>query len=110
MIAPLFLFQRSRQQGIARLFPDVDVGALMLLGMVGYLSGVVQAPITAFVIVTELTNNRAMLMPLMLTALIAHGTARLICPDGIYHALARNLLSAAYVPRAPEADRAAQTS
>jgi H+/Cl- antiporter ClcA len=95
---------------IARLFPDVDVGALMLLGMVGYLSGVVQAPITAFVIVTELTNNRAMLMPLMLTALIAHGTARLICPDGIYHALARNLLSAVYVSRAPEADRSAQTS
>jgi H+/Cl- antiporter ClcA len=88
---------------IARLFPNVDVGALMLLGMVGYLAGVVQAPITAFVIVTELTNNRAMLMPVMLTALIAHGTARLICPDGIYHALARNLLSTAYVPRPPEA-------
>jgi chloride channel protein, CIC family len=84
---------------IARLFPAVDIGVLMLLGMVAYLAGVVQAPITAFVIVTELTNNRAMLMPLMLTALIAHGTARLICPDGIYHALARNLLSAAYVPK-----------
>jgi H+/Cl- antiporter ClcA len=90
---------------IARLFPDVDIGALMLLGMVGYLAGVVQAPITAFVIVTELTNNRAMLMPLMLTALIAHGTARLICPDGIYHALARNLLSAAQLSTAAEADQ-----
>ena len=90
---------------IARLFPDVDVGALMLLGMVAYLAGVVQAPITAFVIVTELTNNRAMLMPLMLTALIAHGTARLMCPDGIYHALARNLLSAAQISRAAEAGR-----
>ncbi len=78
---------------IARLFSDVDIGAMMLLGMVGYLAGVVQAPITAFVIVTELTNNRAMLMPLMVTALIGYGTARLICPDGIYHALARQLLS-----------------
>ncbi len=78
---------------IARLFSSVDIGAMMLLGMVAYLTGVVQAPITAFVIVTELTNNRAMLMPLMVTALIAYGTARLICPDGIYHALARNMIA-----------------
>jgi len=78
---------------IAQLFSNVDVGAMMLLGMVAYLAGVVQAPITAFVIVTELTNDRGMLMPLMLTALIAHGTARLVCPDGIYHALARRFLT-----------------
>jgi H+/Cl- antiporter ClcA len=78
---------------VARLFSSVDVGAMILLGMVAYLSGVVQAPITAFVIVTELTNDRAMLMPLMLAALIAHGTARLVCPDGVYHALARRFLA-----------------
>ena len=77
---------------IARLFASIDVGAVMLLGMVGYLAGVVQAPITAFVIVTELTNDHAMLMPLMVTALIAHGTSRLVCRDGIYHALARNFV------------------
>ncbi|HVY65511.1 MAG TPA: chloride channel protein [Gammaproteobacteria bacterium] len=79
---------------VARLFPSADVGAIILLGMVAYLAGVVQAPITAFVIVTELTNDRAMLMPLMLTALIAYGTARLVCRDGIYHALARRFLAA----------------
>jgi H+/Cl- antiporter ClcA len=84
---------------IARLFSTVDVGAMILLGMVAYLAGVVQAPITAFVIVTELTNDRAMLMPLMLTALIAYGTARLVCPEGVYHALARRFLGAE-APRA----------
>jgi len=78
---------------VARLFSGIDVGAMMLLGMVAYLTGVVQAPITAFVIVTELTNNRAMLMPLMLTALLAYGSARVVSPDGIYHALARNVLA-----------------
>jgi H+/Cl- antiporter ClcA len=72
--------------------PSLAIGAGLLLGMVAYLAGVVQAPITAFVIVTELTNNRAMLMPLMVTSLIGYGTARLVCPDGIYHALARQLL------------------
>jgi len=88
---------------ISALFSNVDIGAMMLLGMVAYLAGVVQAPITAFVIVTELTNNRAMLMPLMLAALIAHGTARLVSPDGIYHALARILLARATQERAASA-------
>ncbi len=78
---------------LARLFSGVDMGAMMLLGMVAYLTGVVQAPITAFVIVTELTNNRAMLTPLMVAALIAYGTARLVSPDGVYHGLARHLLA-----------------
>jgi H+/Cl- antiporter ClcA len=81
----------------ARLFSGVDVGAMMLLGMVAYLTGVVRAPITAFVIVTELTNDRAMLMPLMLTALFAYAAGRLVCRDGIYHALARQVLSGTVV-------------
>jgi H+/Cl- antiporter ClcA len=77
---------------IAPWFPSSSVGLLMLLGMVGYLAGVVQAPMTAFVIVTEMTNDHAMLMPLMAAALLAHASSRLVCPEGLYHALARNFL------------------
>jgi H+/Cl- antiporter ClcA len=71
------------------LFPTISVGLMMLLGMVAYLSGVVQAPMTAFIIVTEMTNDHAMLIPLMAAAFIAHGASRLICREGIYHTLAR---------------------
>ena len=60
----------------------------MLLGMVSYFAGVVQAPITAFVIVIEMSDNHAMVVPLMAAALIAYATSRLVCPEGIYHALA----------------------
>jgi H+/Cl- antiporter ClcA len=76
----------------APVFPAVDLGPVMLIGMVAYLAGVVQAPITAFVIVTEMTNDHTMLMPLMAAALIAHATSRQVCREGIYHALARILL------------------
>ena len=76
--------------GIAPYFPGVPVGAIVLLGMVSYFTGVVQAPITAFVIVTEMTNDHAMLVPLMAAAFIAHGISRLICKEGVYHALAVN--------------------
>ena len=59
---------------IASFFHDAPLGAIMLLGMVSYFAGVVQAPITAFVIVTEMTDNHAMVVPLMAAALIAHAT------------------------------------
>ena len=60
--------------------------------MVAYLTGVTQAPITAFVIVAEMTNDHAMVVPLMLAALIAQAVSRQISPEGFYHTLARNFL------------------
>ncbi len=73
---------------LAPLLPSVPHGAIILLGMVGYFAGVVQAPITAFVIVLEMTGDDAMAVPLMATAVIAYGASKLICPKPIYHALA----------------------
>lgn len=86
---------------IASFFHDAPLGAIMLLGMVSYFAGVVQAPITAFVIVTEMTENHGMVVPLMAAALIAHATSRLICEEGIYHALAKGFIERATV--SPEA-------
>jgi len=79
---------------IALLFPNAPLGAIMLLGMVAYFAGVVRAPITAFAIVTEMTDNHAMVVPLMTAALIANATSGLVCPEGIYHALAKGFLAA----------------
>jgi H+/Cl- antiporter ClcA len=45
-----------------------------------------------FVIVTEMSNHHLMVIPLMAAALIAHTASRLVCREGIYHALARGLL------------------
>ena len=82
---------------VAQLFHDAPLGAIMLLGMVSYFAGVVQAPITAFVIVTEMTDNHGMVVPLMTAALIAHFVSRLICEEGIYHALAKGFIERATV-------------
>jgi H+/Cl- antiporter ClcA len=67
------------------------VALVMSIGMVAYLAGVVQAPMTSFIIVTEMTNDHQMLIPLMCAAFLAHWVSRLLCPEGIYHMLARNL-------------------
>jgi H+/Cl- antiporter ClcA len=82
---------------VAALFRDAPLAPIMLLGMVSYFAGVVQAPITAFVIVTEMTDNHAMVVPLMAASLIAYGTSRLICEEGIYHALAKGFVAKAEV-------------
>ena len=71
---------------------DVPMGALVLIGMTAYLTGVLQAPITSFVIVTEMTQNHAMVIPLMLAALIADAMSKLVCRGGLYHTLAEVLV------------------
>ncbi len=68
-------------------FQSVPLGALALIGMASYLAGVVQTPITSFVIVSEMTQDHAMVIPLMVAALIADGVSKFVCEDGLYHAL-----------------------
>ncbi|WP_319497678.1 chloride channel protein [uncultured Cohaesibacter sp.] len=70
---------------LAGLFPKVPVGAIVLLGMVSYFTGVVQAPITSFVIVMEMTDNHQMMLPLMACALIANASSKVFCKEGVYH-------------------------
>ena len=76
------------------MFHNIPIGALALMGMVAYLTGVVQTPITSFVIVSEMTQDHGMVIPLMLTALIADATSKLVCPKGLYHGLAKTYLPA----------------
>ncbi|KRP88149.1 H+/Cl- antiporter ClcA [Bradyrhizobium sp. USDA 4503] len=95
IFAPSLAVGAGLGSNIAPLFHGAPLSAIMLLGMVSYFAGVVQAPITAFVIVTEMTDNHAMVVPLMTAALIAHASSRLICKEGVYHALAKGFVERA---------------
>lgn len=66
---------------------------MVMLGMVGYFAGVVQSPLTAFIIVMEMTNNQEMSLALITTSYIAYGVSHLVCPQPIYHALSQAFLS-----------------
>ncbi len=77
---------------LANWLPIAPVATMVLLGMVGYFCGVVQSPITAFVIVMEMTNDNAMMLPLMATSLVAYAASRFVCPIPIYHSLAQVFL------------------
>lgn len=78
---------------VAQLMHSQATGAIVLLGMTAYFAGVVQAPITAFVIIEEMSGNSAMVIPLMMAAVIGYGVSRLFQRESIYHALARHFLA-----------------
>lgn len=71
--------------------------ALIALGMVGFLAGATQTPITAFIIVMEMVDGHTMVLSLMACALLASGLSRLVSPS-LYSQLAAHMLKAREVP------------
>ena len=90
IFAPSLAVGAGIGSAVAQWFTPELLTASIMLGMVGYFSGVVQTPITAFVIVLEMTDNPHMLLPMIATALIAFGISRQLCPTPIYRALSES--------------------
>jgi H+/Cl- antiporter ClcA len=78
---------------LSLLFPASPSGAIVLLGMVAYFVGVVRAPLTAVIIISETTASRGLLIPLFAAALIADAVSTLVCREKLYHGLARSFLA-----------------
>ena len=76
-------------QTVSWIIPGVPTTTIFLLMMAAYFSAVVQAPLTAFVIVLEMTTDTNVALPLILVTLIAAAISRVICPTPLYHALSR---------------------
>ncbi|WP_097135724.1 chloride channel protein [Rhizobium subbaraonis] len=72
-----------------------NVGLGALLGMAGYFAGVVQAPMTAFVIILEMTGNHDNVIALMTASMLGYLTSRLISREPLYHGLSRNFIAEA---------------
>ncbi|MDY0881799.1 chloride channel protein [Dongia soli] len=70
------------------LSPD-DLRAIMLLAMAAYFAAVVQSPLTAFVIVNEMTVSNALLVPLLTATFLAAGISAMLTREPLYHALSR---------------------
>lgn len=68
------------------------VQGIILLWVVAYFSGVVQSPLTAFIILIEMTGAIAFTVPLGLASILAYEASRRVCPVSLYEALAENFL------------------
>ncbi|OIQ70871.1 H(+)/Cl(-) exchange transporter ClcA [mine drainage metagenome] len=70
--------------------------------MAGYFAGVVQAPMTAFVIIVEMTGSHDNVVPIMAASMIGYGVSRVVSPHPLYHALSRLWLADAIRKRRAE--------
>ncbi len=92
IFAPALATGAALGADMASWFSSTPAEAIVILGMLAYFTGVVQTPITAFVIIMEMTHNQTMLLPLIATAWIANSVSKIVCPEAIYRALAKNYL------------------
>jgi len=87
LLAPSLSVGAGFGQFIADILGQASAVPFAILGMCGYLAGVTQAPLTALVIVMEMTSQHAMVLPLMVTAALATAISKLITPP-LYQSLA----------------------
>lgn len=74
---------------------DTSISLAAVLGMAGYFAGVVQAPMTAFVIILEMTGNHEAAIPLMAVSMLGYLTSRILSREPLYHGLSRVFIAAA---------------
>jgi len=67
--------------------PAVQPGAFALVGMGAVFAGIVRAPVTSIVIIFEMTNNYAIILPLMVANITSYVLSTKLSPRSIYDAL-----------------------
>jgi len=93
------------------LLPDVDPQAGALLGMGAYLAGVTRSPLTASVIVLELTHSPDLAIPMLAATLMAAAISGWVSPVSLYHALAKQITDKLHAAASSSTEPAArQTS
>ena len=71
---------------LATLLPSWHLapGALALVGMAGLVAGATHAPLTAIMMVFEMSGDYGLILPVMLTSVLAYVVARRLHPENIY--------------------------
>jgi len=69
---------------------SAPVGGYALLGMGGMMAGVTRAPFLAVIMIFELTQNTAVLLPMMVVSVLAIATAQVLQKDSMYIASLRS--------------------
>jgi CIC family chloride channel protein len=65
----------------------VTPGAFALVGMGAVFVGIIRTPMTSIFIIFEMTNDYALILPLMLANMTSYALARYLEPDNVYEAI-----------------------
>lgn len=69
---------------LSHFFGSDHANLMVLLGMIGFLTGVTRTPFTSFILVLEMTDRHSAIFPMMLAALCAHWVSNLIDKRSFY--------------------------
>lgn len=89
IFAPALSVGAGLGQLLSDVFPHSPPGAVVLLATTAYFTGVVRSPLTAVIIMMEMTSDRGLILPLFASALVADWASAQICPRKLYHALSQ---------------------
>ena len=87
IFAPTLAIGAGIGNDVSMLWSSVAHPAIVAVGMVAFLAAVTQAPITAFIIVMEMTDGHSMVLSLIAAALAASRLSSFVSPP-LYHSLA----------------------
>jgi chloride channel protein, CIC family len=73
---------------VAKLCHFANYKACALVGMVAFFSGVIQAPLTAVIIIMEMTDDHILIIPFMIAAFLARRIGKELMPVPLYRFLA----------------------
>lgn len=75
-----------------QIFDPLHVNSFIILGMAGYLTAIVRAPLTSVILIFEMTGNMEYLLPLTLICLISYALPNYLNSLPIYEYLLERLL------------------
>ncbi len=78
VFAPALAVGASFGSWVSSWVPGLNGVLLSLLGMIAVLTGLTRTPFTSFVLILEMTDRHSAIFPMMLTAIVAYGSARLV--------------------------------
>jgi len=77
---------------VAKIAHFANFKTCALIGMVAFFSGAIGAPLTAVIIVMEMTDEHILVLPFMVAAYLAFSVGHRIMPVPLYHFLAKKHL------------------
>ena len=68
-------------------FAQIEIGAFALIGMTSMLVAVIRTPFTAFVLLFEMTRDYELILPLMVSSVVAYWLSSALNPGSIYESV-----------------------
>lgn len=93
IFGPTIAIGASIGADLSQWFSFIPAQSAVLLGMTAYFSAVFQTPVTAAILVLEISGSLDILLPILAASFIAFALSRLLCPQPLYRVLSGHFIN-----------------